>query len=445
MFCFGGYVILSGFDDGPTVRGGWIAVEDGTKRFLGLTLLCLAGFLSCAKEKVVTLNYLEVMTNPARTEALRGIIAKYQAAHPGIKINLISPPYEQADNRLERAFASKEALDIVEIRDITASRHVAHGRLTDLTPYLAEWPEAKTLLPVAVEMAKVADGKPYFIPQFFYIPALYVRTDVLSRLGVTVLPDTIDGLFALCKQITNQQAGQYGFAIRGKANPFRPADLLILSNVNNVNPDNLYRLKDGTSVFHSPEYLAAFIQYVDLFQKAVPQDGVNWGFSEQLHSFAAGTTPFLMQDPDAVPVIDKQITRDQFTVVPMPVGRSDCFYYEPGFAGFGIPEYSPNKDAAWDFIAFISSAAQNGPFNKAYGALPVHSTSYEEDPYFCSGIYQAWAAMMADPVKYAVVHYPYSAAQYPGWAQVHEDQLRAAFLKEITPAKAVQVYEEYWK
>jgi multiple sugar transport system substrate-binding protein len=333
----------------------------------------------------------------------------------------------------------------VEIRDVTASQHVTNGRLTDLTPFLAKWPETKTLLPVANEMAKAAGGKPYFIPQFFYIPALYVRTDVLSKLGVTAMPETIDDLYALCKQITNRQANQYGFTIRGKGNPFRQADLFVLSNVNNVNPDNLYQLKDGSSVFNSPEYLTAFTQYVDLFKNAVPQDGVTWGFNEQLHSFAAGITPFLMQDPDAVPAVDEQISRDQFTVVPMPVGRSGSFYYEPGFAGFGIPEYSPNKDAAWDFIAFISSAAQNGPFNKAYGALPVHSTSYAEDPYFSSGVYQAWAKIMADPQKFAVVHYPYAAPQYPGWAQVHENQLQSAFLGTVTPEDAVKVYADYWK
>lgn len=417
------------------------------KKFLGLALLCaVAGvFAACSKDKVTTLNFLEVMTSPTRTEVLKGIIAEYEVAHPDIKINLISPPYEQADNRLTLSLTAKEALDIVEIRDVTASQHVTNGRLTDLTPYLAKWTETKTLLPVAEEMSKAAGGKPYFIPQFFYIPALYVRTDVLAKLGVTAMPETLDDLFALCKQITNRQANQYGFTIRGKGNPFRQADLFVLSNVNNVNPDNLYQLKDGSSVFDSPEYLAAFTQYVDLFKNGVPQDGVTWGFNEQLHSFAAGITPFLMQDPDAVPAVDEQISRDQFTVVPMPVGRSGSFYYEPGFAGFGIPEYSPNKDAAWDFIAFISSAAQNGPFNKAYGALPVHSTSYAEDPYFSSGVYQAWATIMADPQKFAIVHYPYAAPQYPGWAQVHENQLQSAFLGTITPEAAVKVYADYWK
>jgi multiple sugar transport system substrate-binding protein len=417
------------------------------RSFLFIALLFAAVFVfeGCGKEKITTLNFMEVMTSPARTEILRGIIAEYEAAHPDVKINLISPPYEQADNRLTLSLTAKEPLDIVEIRDVTASQHVTNGRLTDITSYLAGWREAGTLLPVAQDMAKAAGGKPYFIPQFFYIPALYVRTDVLNRLGVTKLPETLDELFALCKRITNRQGNQYGFTIRGKGNPFRQSDLLVLSNVNTVNPDNLYQLKNGSSVYDSPEYLAAFTQYVDLFKDAVPQDGVNWGFNEQINSFVAGTTPFLMQDPDAVPVVDTLLTRDQYTVIPMPVGRSGSFYYEPGFAGFGIPEYSKNKDAAWDFIAFISSSVQNGPFNKAYGALPVHTTTYAEDPYFSSGVYQAWATIMADPKKYAVVHYPYAAPQYPGWAQVHENYLQSAFLGQSTPEEAVKAYSDYWK
>jgi multiple sugar transport system substrate-binding protein len=402
-------------------------------------------FAGGGKEKGITLNFMEVMTSPARTETLKGIIAAYEAAHPDVKINLISPPYEQADSKLTLSLTAKEPLDIVEIREVTASQHVTNGWLTDLTPYLAKWPEAGTLLPVAQEMAKAAGGKPYFIPQFFYIPALYVRTDVLNKLGVTKMPETLDELFALCKQITNRQMNQYGYTIRGKGNPFRQADLLVLSNVNNVNPDNLYQLKNGTSVFASPDYLAAYTQYVDLFKNAVPQDGVNWGFNEQINSFASGTTPFLMQDPDAVPVVDGLLSREQYTVIPMPVGRSGSFYYEPGFAGFGIPEYSKNKDAAWDFIAFISSAAQNGPFNKSYGALPVHSTSYAQDPYFSSGVYQAWAKTMADPKKYAVVHYPYTAGQYPGWAQVHERYMQSTFLGQTSPEEAVKAYADYWK
>jgi multiple sugar transport system substrate-binding protein len=204
-------------------------------------------------------------------------------------------------------------------------------------------------------------------------------------------------------------------------------------------------MKNGSSVFASAEYVASLQGFVDLYKNGVPSAGVNWGFNEQINSFVSGVTPFLMQDPDAVPLIDEQLSREQYTVIPMPVGSSGSFYYEPGFAGFGITSYSKNKDAAWDFIAFISSSAQNAEFCKKYGALPVHSTTYQNDSYFSSGVYQAWATMMADPQKYATVRYPYTSEKYPGWPQVFEQHFQSALLGNTTAQQAAQAWADYWK
>ncbi|GHU73701.1 sugar ABC transporter substrate-binding protein [Spirochaetia bacterium] len=394
----------------------------------------------------IELNYMEVMSSPSRTEVINRIIADYESTHPNVKINLISPPYDQADARLAMSLTAQEPLDIVEVRDITASQFVTNKWLVDLSAYTAKWNEWSTLLPTGKELASAAGGKPYMIPQFFYIPALFVRTDVLAKLEISnTAPKTLDELYALCAQITNRGQNQYGWTMRGRGNPFRQSDLHVLSNVNNVNPENLYKLKNGTSVYDSPEYLSAYQAYVDLFKNSVPQDGVNWGFNEQLGSFISGITPFLMQDPDAVPEFDKQLRRDQYTVIPMPLGRSGTFIYEPGFAGLGIPAHSKNKEAAWEFIAYISGAAQNSQICKVYGALPVHSSTFANDTYFSEGVYQAWATIMSAPDKYVTVRYPYTSEKYPGWAQVHEQYLQSTFLGQTTSEQAVKAYSDYWK
>jgi multiple sugar transport system substrate-binding protein len=421
------------------------------KKFVLVVLVTLIGAStvfargSQADAGKVTLNFMEVMTSPARTEVLRGIIAEYEKQHPDVKINLISPPYEQADSRLTMSLSANEPLDIVEVRDITASQHITNKKLEDLTPYLEKWSEGKTLLPTALEGAKAAGGRPYHIPQFFYIPALFVRTDVLAKLGVTQLPATLEELFAICAQITNPSANQYGFTLRGKGNAFRQSDLLILSNIKDIDTNSFYKMKDGSSVFTNAEFIANFQRFVDLYKNGVPSDGVNWGFNEQINSFVSGVTPFLMQDPDAVPLIDEQLSRDQYTVIPMPVGSSGSFYYEPGFGGFGITSYSKNKDAAWDFIAFVSSSAQNAEFCKKYGALPVHSSTFQNDTYFNSGVYQAWATMMADTQKYVTVHYAYTSEKYPGWSQVFEQHFQSALLGNTTVQQAAQAWADYWK
>jgi multiple sugar transport system substrate-binding protein len=412
---------------------------------LTLTGVAFASGRQGTTSGTIELNFLEVMTSPDRTVIFNQIIAEYQRLHPNVRINMISPPYEQADNRLAMSLTAREPLDIIEVRDLTASLYVTNNWLTDLTPYVERWSDWGNFLSTGKDLASAAGGRPYMIPQYFYVPALFVRTDIMSRLGVSRLPETLPELFALCAQITNPAQNQFGFSIRGKGNPFRQADLLVLSNVNNVDTTSFYKLKNGTNVYDSPEYLASLTAYVNLFKNAVPSDGVNWGFMEQITSFASGITAFLMQDPDAVPEVDKLLSRDQYTVIPMPVGSTGVFYYEPGFASLGIPSYSTKKDAAWDFITFMSSPERNAMICKTYGALPVRTSTFRNDPYFSSGVYQAWNTILNRPEKYVTVRYPYTSEKYPGWSQVHEQFLQSSFLGQTTPAQAVQDWSTYWR
>ncbi|HWT83887.1 MAG TPA: sugar ABC transporter substrate-binding protein, partial [Candidatus Methylomirabilis sp.] len=134
-----------------------------------------------------------------------------------------------------------------------------------------------------------------------------------------------------------------------------------------------------------------------------------------------------------------------YTVVPMPLGVSGKSYLDYGFAGLGIPSYSKNKDAAWEFITFFSAAKQNAEFDKKYGPLPIHSVTYKEDPYFSTGVYKAWATALNTPEKYVFVTYPMNAPQYPGWTQVQQQSMQAALLGQITAEEAAAKWAAYWK
>lgn len=418
------------------------------KKLIGaLALLVLAGSLYAGggQDKGTTLRFMETMTSTARTELFKQLIAEYEAAHPGIKIELISPPYDQAESRASMTLSAKQDLDVIEVKDVNVTQYITNKWLEDISSRVTTLSEWNEMLATGKELAKGADGKTYMVPEFFFVPALFVRTDVLARLGVTQYPETFDALYALCKRITSPATNQFGWTMRGRGNPFRQADFIVISSVSNVNPANLYQLKNGASIYDSPEYLAAFTAYVDLFKNAVPPDGVNWGFNEQVTSFASGITPFLMQDSDAVPAIQEHLRDDQFTTVPMPAGSTGTFVYNPGFACLGIPAHSKNKDAAWDFIAFLSSAVKNAEICKVYGSLPVHSITYDSNPFFSSGHYKAFATTLSSPQRYVTVSYPYTSEKYPGWAQVYQQYLQSTFLGQTTPQQAVKAFADYWK
>ncbi len=122
----------------------------------------------------------------------------------------------------------------------------------------------------------------------------------------------------------------------------------MLSDLDNIDLDNIYKTTDGEFVYNTKEGKDSLRAYVQMFKDSVPSDGINWGFNEQVNAFIAGTTPFLVQDPDTISMVASSLDSDQYTVVPMPVGKSGKVYLDYGFAGLGIPTTSEHPQEAWD-------------------------------------------------------------------------------------------------
>ncbi len=416
---------------------------------LCLTILVTPVFAGGAQEtkteKMITLTYMETMTSPGRTAIIQGLIDKYETLHPNVEINLISPPYEQADNKLTLMLNSNQPLDIIEVRDHTLKQFVNNGKLEDLSDYIAAWDEGDDLLPLADAAARTVDETPYLIPQFFFVKALFVRTDILAQYGYSSLPKTMEEMYKMAIDITGKAPNQFGFGFRGKSSAFKISDIMILSDVDTIDKTNIYKTTDGEFSFKHPAARQALADYVDLYKRAVPSDGINWGFNEQVNAFISGTTPFLVQDPDTVALVNEQLGEDNYTVIPLPVGKSGKVYLDYGFAGLSIPSYSKNKDAAWDFISFIANSENNADFCRSYGPLPIHASTYANDDYFSSGVYKSWEKEMSDAKTYDFVKYPLDSPKYPGWAQVQEQYMQSLLLGDITVDEAIDAWAAYWE
>jgi multiple sugar transport system substrate-binding protein len=399
-------------------------------------------------KKRTELNFIEYSYSAIRTEALKAFIAQYEALHPDIKINLISPPYEQANQRILMDLQAGNQLDIIECGQGELLPGVPNGWFVDLTPYYAKWEDAKTLLPSAVEAVRFYFNKPYQIPWSMQGAAksLFIRTDVVTKAGITRDPASMQELYELCIRITNPAANQYGYAFRGKGAPVNHYLPWVLHEVPNIDPENQHFLKDGTSVYSSPAFLAALKRYVDLYHKAAPADAVNWGFNEQLNGFISGVTPYLMQDPDAVPTVAEYLKPDQFKVIPAPLGNAKTLLGTGRVsAGLTIASSSKAKDEAWNFIAWICAPAQNAEYAKASGFLPIHTVTYEGDAYFGGGFYRAWADIVNIPGYVTFVRDDPRLDLVAAWDQRHEADLQAVLLGQKTPEEICAEWTAYWK
>ena len=394
----------------------------------------------------VTLNFMEVLTSPSRTKLMLELIEEYEQMNPGIDINLISPPYEQADNRLTLALASGEDLDVVEVREYAVNQLVNNGYLMSLEDFLSEWDEAKTLLPIALSSARSVDNTAYIIPEFFFTKALFVRRDVLASMGINEdqYPKTVDEFIQMSIDITDKARGQYGFGFRGRHGQFKITDYMTIFNNPDLKADNAYMTASGEFSFATDIARDYLERYVELYKNAVPEDGINWGFNEQVNAFVSGTTPFLIQDPDTLGLLADKLTDEQYTVIPLPVGPSGRTYLNYGFGALGITSSSENKEEAKDFLGFILSSDINARFNRSYGALPIHSSTYDNDDYFSVGVYKAWQTMIDENPGYRFITYPVSSPKWSGWGEFHTRTQQSLLLGQMSVDEVIEQWVEYW-
>jgi len=407
-----------------------------------ILMICTLSNISTAK---ITLNYIEVLTSPARTNLLKEIISDFEEINPNIQINLISPPYEQAEHKATLMLNTNQPLDIVEVRDHSIKQYVNNGKLLNLDSYIETWEGSKTLLPIAWETAKTINNTAFILPQAFYVNALFYRTDILNELGIKQIPNTVSELFHICREITDSTKNQYGFDFRGKFGNYNLANIFISSFVEDIDIENMYLKKDGNPYFNDLRAIEGLKLFIRLFKETSPKDAINWGFNEQIQAFVSGVTPFLIQQSDCIPLLDKMLGSEKYMVAPQPVGPSGKVYLRYGFAGLAIPSYSEHQEEAWEFIKYISSPEVNSYFCKSYGPIPIHSITYETDPHFTKEVYSAWRLMMEHPEKYIFARLPMDSPKWPGWPQIHDTNMQSLLLGKTTIEEVVDKWTEYWQ
>lgn len=79
-----------------------------------VSMILFSGSKADAKVK---LTMVETITSPERTKLIRGFLDEFEAAHADIEIELVSPPYEGSDQKLNLMLNTNQPVDVYEVRD----------------------------------------------------------------------------------------------------------------------------------------------------------------------------------------------------------------------------------------------------------------------------------------------------------------------------------------
>lgn len=348
-----------------------------------------------------TLKLVEVITSPPRTELLKKQVAEFEAANPGVKVEIVSLPWGQAFEKFLTMVQAGDTPDVVEMPERWLALYANNGLLEDLAPYMAKWADAATLGERAKQFGSVVDSKQYMLPYGYYIRALFWNKKLFKEAGLDHPPATLDEFVESAKKIS-AIPGKYGYCLRGGPGSYTGVNMFM-----NIAAGNGQAFKeDGTSTANEPGSVQGLQMLADIYKNGyAPKDSVSWGFNEIVTGFYSGTCAMLDQDPDALIGIAEKMPAEDFAVAPMPVGPNGKSYPTLGYAGWAMFADSEAKDESAKLVEALTSPKANLEWAKTVGVIPIHKGA-DQDAHFKTEQFKGWFDELNDPAKYELVTPP---------------------------------------
>jgi raffinose/stachyose/melibiose transport system substrate-binding protein len=171
---------------------------------LGSVFAGYADSKTSASSKVTTIKFYG-----SDAEYNKNIIAKFEAANPDVKVQIVPIDFTNAEQVIKTGIASGNPVDVSFFWGSQISTFVNSKMATDLTPYLmadsAKW--LNTFVPKYIDAGKVG-GKYYAISYQPVIETLFYNKALFKANGLAV-PTTWDEFLKVCA--TLKAKGLYGF------------------------------------------------------------------------------------------------------------------------------------------------------------------------------------------------------------------------------------------
>ncbi|PUB24935.1 multiple sugar transport system substrate-binding protein [Promicromonospora sp. AC04] len=411
----------------------------------GLLALTACTGAGAAQDGTVNLQMVESLTNPARTELIRELLDEFEAENPGVTVDLVSPPTDQADPKIQQMLQAGTGVDVLEVRDSTVGAFSNNGWLYDLSDDVTGWPGWDDLTDNAQAVTE-EDGARYYVPYGFYGLSLFYRTDLVEEAGFDGPPASWEELLEQASAIQDPQQNTYGYAFRGGLNGFGNVVAAIEAyTIDDLDVEDAFRLEDGSTIFAAPEAQDAVDTYFALFEQASPPSAVSWGYPEMVEGFTNGSTAFLLQDPEVIATVAQSttITEDQWSTAPLLTGPTGKAAQPLATAGWGVAEASEHQEEAIKLVEFLSGAEPATRFAQENSLVPIIDGA-GEDPFYSEGPWSSYVTMTEDPDTYVNVVQPRGVSWWTEWGQKADQDVQAVLLGDMTTSELLDSWDAYW-
>ena len=290
------------------------------------------------------------------------LVSAFEAANPGIKVQAENIPWgggADYDTRLYTALIAGNGPDAAMVKFNNMPRLMEMEALAPLDAMIDAWASRTDIADDLWRLHRAPDGKRYYLPVQYVVLYLYVRQDWLAQKGLK-LPGTFDEFLTAAQALTGGE--RWGFGLRGGAGGHDHWCSFVLGGG--------AKMEKGGLV--SAEALAANRWFIGLHtdKHVFPPSAPNDGFQQVIANMKAGRTAMTIHHIGSANDMVAALG-DGITAVPVPRGPQGKGWTSFGDGSNAVMAASRNREAAWKWIAFLSTGGNNVAFNKLSGQVTV--------------------------------------------------------------------------
>ncbi|AEG45483.1 sugar ABC transporter substrate-binding protein [Isoptericola variabilis] len=399
-----------------------------------------------------------IVSNPQMQDAI-SLQDEFRREHPDVDVRFVSLPENEARAKITASVATGGGeFDVVMISNYETPMWAANGWIENLQPYIerTEGYDDADFVP-NVREALSYDGDMYSVPFYGESSFLAYRTDLFEQAGLE-MPErpTWDEVRELAAELHDPAQNFSGICLRGLAGWGEV--MAPLTTVMNTYGGGWFD-EDWNARLDSPENREAIETYVDTVQRYGQPGAATSGFGDCLTRFAQGQTAMWYDATSMVSSVEdpsSSLVAGKVGYVPAPVAETDAagWLYTWSLA---ITSTSQNKDAAWDFVSWMTDKEYIRLVGTELGweRVPPGSrlSTYEIPEY--AAVSEAYAdatlASMADATQERTMAapVPFPGIQFVGIPEFQDlgtrvgQQMSAAIAGQVSVDRAIEQSQRY--
>ena len=337
----------------------------------------------------------------AEGENLPKLTKEFEAANPGVKVQVTAIPWDAAHDKFTTAITANKTPDVAMVGTTWMGEFAGMDAL-DPTPGEVD----KSVFFDGAQKTTEVDGTSFGVPWYVETRLVYYRTDLAKKAGITTPPTDWAGLKDMAKAMQDKAGAKYGIGLQaGGTGSWQSVMPFAWSAGADLT-------KDGGKAynFDSPEVLKASEYYQSFFTDGI-SDKAAPATPTTEPDFASGKVPMFISGPWMMSAVEKagggDKFKDKYDVFQIPADKMSSSFV--GGSNLVVFKNTQNRDSSWKLVNWLSDPKTQVKWYGMSTDLPSVKSAWQ-DP-----------ALTAD-TKLAVFGKQLETAQappsFPTWEQV---------------------------